>query len=217
MDKWQNPWIIVSMKIGLGICITILMGILGSQVSAHNYKYSDLIIRDYDEMSQQVKARIKKAKSFTKMTEDGSDDEEALNELKDALKLIFSRPNSDNMVAKLTPEVRRELSVYSAFEKTIAQLVSGAIEVSKNRQATVSQRSTSLFILENILSEIRPEAETNAELRKIIESIADAKLTIDEDVNKDRRIRSMFKTINPSTVAKEILKSIANAEKKSIK
>lgn len=175
--------------------------------SKHNYKYSDLVIRDYDEMFKQVQARIKSARKHIK--EDGEGGErEAIEELRDALKLIFSRPNSDNMVAKLVPEVRRELAGFSAYEDTMSSIAAECLARVKEDNVTVARRSTDLFVLENMITEMKPEVQGNADIQRIVKRIADAKIHIPDDVIKDRKIRSMFKTKNPSEMADEILKAL---------
>jgi hypothetical protein len=203
---------ILFMKIFLSLLTLILTG---HGAHAHNYKYNDLMIRDYDEMNKQVQARIKKATQITNKEEGGEADREAIEELRDALKLIFSRPNSDNMVAKLIPEVRRELANMSAYEDSIAAVATEALTAAKNQDATLSHRATSLFILANILSEIRPESEINADFRRIVQRVADAKIKIADDVAKDLKIRSMYKLQNPSDLAAEILKSLPKETKKN--
>ncbi len=185
----------------------LLLSLMCAQAADHHYKYSDLIIKDYDEMNQQVQARIKKARELTKADAAEGEDQEAIAELADALRLIFSRPNSDNMVAKLTPDVRRDLSNLSAFEETMSTIARECLVEAQEKGGTVARRSTSLFMLENILSEIRPEVQGNESLRKIVQAIADAKLRIADDVIAERRVRSMFKTTNPSDMAKDILKA----------
>lgn len=171
------------------------------------YKYSDLVIRDYDEMYREVQIRLKKAQNLQREGGEGNDGE-AIEELRDALRLILSRPNSDNMVAKLMPDVRRELGGMSAFEDTLSSLAAECLASVKNENSTVARRSTDLFILENMLTEIRPEIGRNEDMLRIVRRIADANITIDSEVWKDRKIRSMFKTINPSDQAKEMLKAI---------
>ncbi len=195
--------------------IALLLTILCTSAWAENYKYNTLMIKDYDEMNSLVQAHIKKAREFS----DGSGaatsrDGEAIEQLREALKLVFSRPNSDNMVAKITPEVRRELSGFSAFEDTISSITAEALRSAGDKGAPVSQQSTALVVLENVLSEIRPEAQNNADLRRVIERIKDAKLKISDDVKKDRKIRSMFETKNPSEEASKILKNLPKPEKR---
>lgn len=166
-------------------------------------------------MNNMVQTRIKKSKAVGTKDRDGEgNDGEAIELLRDALKLTFSRPNSDNMIAKLTPEIRRELLGYNAFEDTISSLAAEAISISKDKNATVSQQSTALFVLENLLGEIRPEAQSNTDLRRVVERISDANLKISDEVMKDRKIRSMFKTDNPSHIAADILKGIAKEKDK---
>jgi hypothetical protein len=182
--------------------------------NAHNYKYSDLIIRDYDEMSSQVQIRIKNAHKANKDGEDSSGDREAIEQLRDALKLIYSRPNTDNMASKLTPDVRRELNGYNAFEDTVSSLVAEAQANVKDEHATVAQRSTSFFILENILKEIRPEVAGNEDLQRVVKRVAEAGIKIPDDVIKDRKTRSMFNTKSPTELAKEILKALPKKDEK---
>lgn len=186
----------------------------GGWASGHRYKYSDLVIRDYDEMSKQVQIRIRNAHKANKNGDDSSGDRAAIEELRDALKLIFSRPNSDNMVAKLTPDVRRELSGFSAYEDTISSLTAEALGIAKDDNATESQRSTALFQLDNILGEVRPEIGTNEDLRRVVQRIKDANVKISDDVARARKMRSMFSTKNPSQYAEEILKKTPLEKKK---
>jgi hypothetical protein len=194
--------------------IILFLAVSGALAHAHNYKYSDLVIRDYDEMNKDVQLHISNAHKKAKGGDDTSGDREAIDELRDALKLIFSRPNSDNMVAKLTPDVRRELSNFSAFEDTISGISAECLSQVKDDSLPVVVRSTALFVLENLLSEIRPEVAGNADLRRVTQRIADAKIKVPEDVLKDRKLRSMFKTVNPSDFAQEILKKLPKTEAK---
>src|SRR5258708_3483280 len=87
------------------VLISALLSASSAFATGHNYKYSDLVIRDYDEMSKEVQIRVRNAHKANKDGEDSSGDPAAIEELRDGLKLIFSRPNSDNMVAKLTPDI----------------------------------------------------------------------------------------------------------------
>src|SRR3954465_12340987 len=102
--------------------IFALLAIFSAQALTHNYKYSDLVIRDYDEMNKEVQVRIRNAQK--KGSGDGdATNHEAVEELRDALKLVYSRPNSDNMVGKLTPDVRRELNNMSSYEDALSSIV----------------------------------------------------------------------------------------------
>lgn len=198
--------------------IYVLTGLFCLQTSAAMFKYNELMIKDYDEMLKLVQSQVKKSRSVGSNTSDDNvNDAEAIEHLREALKLMFSRPNSDNMIAKLMPEVRRDLSGYSAYEDSISAIAAEAIEVLKNDKAATSQQATATFVLENILSEIRPEAANNDDLRRIIERVKDAKIKTSNDVMKDMKLRGMYKTKNPSDLAKEIWKNLPKKEEKKKK
>lgn len=184
-----------------------------SQIAhAETYKYSDLELKSYDELSVIITARIKKAskidlqnqKSAAKKHEESYDESESLELLKDALRMILSRPNKDNMVEKLLPDVRRELNNYGAFYDTLNDISVEAVS-GINQKIPVVYRSTFVFVLENILSEFRPELKTKAEIKKIYKFISDAKIQIPEDVRLDRKLRSMFSSDSPSETAQKII------------
>lgn len=193
--------------------ITLLLTLIFALPSfAANYKYSELVIKDYDEMLEMVQTFVNKAKEVG--GEDGmGNEDEAKSQLREALKLIFSRPDSDNMVAKLVPEVRRVLVGYNAYEDTVAAIAKEAVTAINTDGIPVSVQSTSFFILDNVLGEVRPEAESNAKLRSVVQMIRDAKLKVSKDVMKERKIRGMFQTPNPSKIAEDILKPLEKKKK----
>lgn len=181
------------------------------QTFAENFKYSELQIKDYDEMKNSVRDRIiasKKAyldkQKKAKDTEEA--DRQAIEVLRNALKFILSRPNDDNMLAKLMPFVRSELNNYSAFEDTLVSLTQESVRSLTNDKIPSVYRSTSLFLLENVMSEIRPEISQKEDFKKLIEFIRDAKIIVPESVKNERRLRSMYRSKNPSEMAETILK-----------
>jgi hypothetical protein len=192
------------------------MTVFSFQTLAANYKYNELMIKDYDEMNSMVESFIQKSRDLAGDDEGHGNDAAAVEQLREAMKLIYSRPDSDNMVAKLTSEVRRELLSYSAFEDTVASVANEAINNAKNTNNSPSVQSTSLFILENVLSQIRPEIANNNNqvLKHVMEKIRDAHIKVSEDVFKDRKLRGMFKTNNPSDLAAEMLKKMSKEKKK---
>lgn len=182
-----------------------------AQTLAENFKYSELQIKDYDEMKTLVRDRITASKkAFLDRQKKGKNSEEAdrqaIEVLRNALKLILSRPNDDNMLAKLLPFVRSELNNYSAFEDTLASLTQESVRSISNDKIPSVYRSTSLFLLENVMSEIRPEISKKEGFKKLVEFIRDAKIVVPESVKNERRLRSMQRSKNPSEMAETILK-----------
>lgn len=180
-----------------------------------NYKYNELMIKDYDEMLAMVMDMVKKSQTATSK-EDSGGEGEAVEWLGRATKLVFSRPDSDNMVAKLLNEVRRDLQGFNSYEDTIAGIADEAVKNASDKDNPISVQSTALVILENILTEIRPSVvnNNNTDLLRVVERVAAANLRLSSEVKKDRRLRGMFLTKNPSDEAKAILKEVAAKNKK---
>lgn len=184
----------------------VSFGLFAQAQSAPRYKYGELQIKDYDEMLTMVKVHTKAANKILRQTTEGEQPEpKVVEELRTALQLMLSRPNQDNMLAKLLPEVRKELANLSAFDDSLAGIVVEAIEGLNNEKLPTVYRVTSHFILENVLSEFKPEIRDKEDLRKIFENIRDAKIKVPEEVKKELKLRSMFKAESPSERAGRIV------------
>src|SRR5689334_3957682 len=119
---------------------------LSLQLFAAQFKYNELMLKDYDEMLQMVNGKLKKARSVgSNSSDDNVNDQEAVEHLREAVKLILSRPDSDNMVAKLIPEVRKELSGYNAFEDVLSGITAEAVAVVKDEKAANQAQATGIF------------------------------------------------------------------------
>jgi len=186
--------------------------------SAERFKYNELQIKDYDEMTSMVRERLKKSAKIMKGSDadgDSAPDQESIESLREALLLVLSRPNQDNMLAKLLPELRKELNTVNAFEDSLDSLAQEAIDGLGNKKLPVIHRSTYWFVLENILSEFKPEIRDKADIKKTFEKIRDAKVEVPKDVAKDLKLRSMFKVESPSDRAKRVLEALGTESKKS--
>lgn len=196
----------------------LLLTIFSLQTQAAQFKYNELMLKDYDEMLQMVNGMLKKARAVGSNTSDENvNDQQAVEHLREAVKLILSRPDSDNMVAKLMPEVRKELSGYNAFEDVLSGLTAEEIAVVKDEKAAGSVQATAVFVLENLIAMIKPEAVNNNDLRRLLDRIRSADIDVPSAVKHDLKLRGMFKTPNPSKTAKDVLKSLPPLEKKDDK
>jgi hypothetical protein len=81
-----------------------------------------------------------------------------------------------------------------------------ALKFSTDSKISVAERSTYLTVLQNLLSEFRPQAKDK--LRSLFTQIRDANIDPDDDVISYRQIKMMEGTSSPSKLAKEILKRI---------
>ena len=179
--------------------------------NAERYNYSTLQTIDYDQMRERVEKRVRKAKEILRKQKDISEpvDQEAVEELREALQLVLSRPNYDNMLSKLMPEVRKELSTVNAFDDSLHGVVADALSAIDNEHLTRVDRATSLIVLENVLSEFKPEISDNEELKKIFMKIRDANIKIPKEVQNELRMRSMVGKTSPSLKAKKYLDKIS--------
>jgi hypothetical protein len=190
--------------------LLILMLLLPSFAFASNkFKFNELQIKDYDEMLNQVNRYLEEAKQVAIDNQEAGDDEagdqQAIEKLSTAMTFILSRPDKDNMLAKLLPLVRKELMNYNSFESSLSLIATDAITALQMNKLPVSYRSTSVFVLENIMAQIQPSISTNTELRQIVEKVRDAKLKINDDISKHRKLTGMFTTPNPSELAIKVL------------
>jgi hypothetical protein len=180
----------------------LILGLLWSCISnAGGYVYSDLRMKDYDEMQSEVRSRITSAEQVA-----DADMDDAKSKLKDALQLILSRPNTDNMVSQLVPNVRTPLRNVDAFEITLNEIATQAIADAKNEKLPPKNAATAFIILENLLSELKPEAKTNGEIGKIFLSIRDARIKVPDRVKSELKLRAMIKDPgSPSEIAEKII------------
>lgn len=196
------------MKVVLSLIVMLLFS--SSTFSLQKLKYNELQIKDYDEMLEDVNKYISESRQLAiKYQEEGDDemgDQTAIDKLSEALTYILSRPDKDNMLAKLLPTVRKELINYNAYETSLSLVATDAITAIQSQKLPATYKATSVFVLENIMSQVQPLISTNKDMRAIIEKIRDAQLEIPSKVINDRKLKSMFKTSSPSATAVKVLK-----------
>jgi len=197
--------------------LVIVMLLLSFEANAIRLKYNELQIKDYDEMSNMVNNHIQRAKEVAIEKQQEGDvelgDQLAIDELAKAMTLIFARPDKDNMAAKLLPAVKKELMNYNAYDETLDTVASDAIQDYRNKKLPVVMRATSIFVLENLMSEIRPQLKEKDEFRSIVEKIRSAKLKVSKDIRNHRKLTGMYNTTSPSETAKKLLKPLKNIYK----
>lgn len=177
------------------------------------YRYNELQMKNYEEMEALVNQQISQARQAVSQgdyTDDGHIDEyadrEAVELLREGLKFVFSRPNQDNMVAKLVPLLRRELVQFNAFDSSVASILEEAIGAVPNKNLSVDTRATYLFVVENIMAESRPRIKDSQAVKNLFIRVKDSKLKVPNDVVLDRHLVSMFRSQSPAEVATTILR-----------
>ncbi|MFV8256229.1 hypothetical protein ACNQKP_00410 [Bdellovibrio bacteriovorus] len=161
------------------------------------FNYSQLALKDLDQMNQLVSDKVKESKK--------SSSGKAVP-LKEALQAVYARPNDDEMIEKVVSPLRSNLDELESWEKTISQLTDEAINALKNPRAFKPVvQVTYVIFLENLLAEIKPHAKNDGFERKIAERIRDAKIEVTKDAISERKLRMMKDTTSPSEIAGSIL------------
>jgi len=166
------------------------------------YTYSQLTLKDLDQMNEIAKKKIKEFKK------DGS-----VEILKEAVQAVYSRPNDDGMVEKVIVPLRNELDENDQWESAMDALVQEAINALKNPKAfkPVVQNTYAIF-LENVVADFKPFADKEGHERRVLKTIRDAKIELSKEAINERKLRTMRVNKSPSELADMVLSNIAKVE-----
>lgn len=168
------------------------------------YSYSQLAIKDLDEMSKLVQAQVQASKRAKA---------DKTSPLREGLFLVFSRPNPDFLIEKIVAPLKNELDGLGSWESSLKILVNDSISILKNAgNIKANVQVTHLVFLENIVSELKPRAKDGFE-RGILQSIADADIKVSKAARAQRKLSMMKIAASPSTAAKAVLEASAQSGK----
>lgn len=204
--------------------LLVMVGLLAlpSAWAKVEYDSTSLMLKNSDQISEMLKVKIKKAQALQAKQDDTEDGEiqaepEALENLKDALRIVLSRPDQqDGARANLYSRVRRELVDLNALDQVLAELTEESLAELRTQEGP-RRTATYVVILESMMAELKPELAENATYRKIVERIRDAKITITDTSKAKNYLRSMKVPMSPSETATNLLKSIDSAPAKKKK
>jgi hypothetical protein len=169
------------------------------------YTYNQLTVKDLDQMNTLVKNKIKESKSA---------DAGKVVPIKEGLQAVYSRPNGDDMIEKISTPLRTVLEEEEATEKVFNDLVAEATNALTNTKNFKKEvQVTYAIFLENIISEFKPGLKKEAFEYKIIKKIADAEIELTKDARKDRKLRLMQESASPSALAKKVLSDFEEKQK----
>lgn len=166
------------------------------------FNYSQLALKDLDQMSKFIQVKINESRKSNG---------DKVVPLKECLQAVYSRGNEDFMIEKIVSPLKAELEEYSAWEKTIQDLVKEAVGALKNPKAfQPAIQVTYVIFLENMMAEMRPHIGEDFE-NKIIKRIRDAKIEIKTSTDTERRLRVMKGAHSPSDIAASLLTEFEEA------
>ena len=159
--------------------------------------FKDLATKDYTAMEKLIRQ---------KMGPDVIDDFEREPKVREALKLVLSRRNTDGkrtamflQLQGLVPDVYFALSLQKISDEALSLLKSAS-----NNPADDLQKATGLVVLENLMAETRPKLN---DFRSTFEVIRDAKIELSEDLKRISKLEGMSENVSPSVLAKRLLEA----------
>lgn len=185
------------------------------------YDSSSLLIKNSDQVSEMIRLKIRKAQKIQGKQEESEDGEiqaepEALDNLRDALRIALSRPDQDGARSNLYGRVRRELVDLNSLDLVLMELTEEAIAELRTQDGP-RRTATYIVLLENMMAELKPESMDNVNYRKIFERIRDAKITITDKARVANLLRSMSVPVSPSTTAEKMLKLMPKVQEPKTK
>ncbi len=180
---------------------------------------SQLLMKSADQMNELIKARMQKAADAQAAQVDDAEAEgitvelEALEALKDAMRIALSRPDQDGARSAMFSRVRRELGDLNSADVVIRDLAREAVDALKAERPPKVQ-ATYVYILENLMAELRPDLGANPQYQKVVEMIRDADIGIDPDVRQQLMMRTMSQPVSPSDTAARILPAKSDKRKR---
>lgn len=202
----------------LALIVSILMLSLKAQAKVE-YDATGLLLESPDQVTQRIQKKIREAQRLQK--KHGANDEgdivpdpEAVERLRDAMRIALSRPDQDGARGNMFMMVRRELLDLEALDAVLKALVEEAIRELRTQDGP-RRSATYIVLLENLIAELRQTAEDEPADRKLIERIRDAKIEVLNKVKIENLLRPMSIPVSPSKTAEEVLKAMDGSAKSS--
>lgn len=168
--------------------VLVMTFLLSLSADAKTYNYQELSVKDFTEMEQLIRKAL---------GQNTIDDVEREPKVREGLKIVLSRRNTDGKRTALFTSLQRQLPE-PFFMLSIQKVAEQAIANMKSKKASNLERTTSYVILENILSELAPRTQ---DYLGTIEMIAKADIEIDESLGTYRRLAGMSHNVSPSEIA----------------
>jgi len=200
------------MKRSILLSLLISAFFLGSSfaVAGLQMTASTLLLQNSEQFNDVVRKKIRKAQDIQERQDPEVADNgelfaepEAVAALHDATQIVLSRPDHDGARSKLFNRVRQELNDLHSFDSVLNEIVDEAIAALKSKGLEDKVEETYLVILDNLLSEAKPEVSTNKTFKTVVEKIRDS------DVKASSKMKNLNRSVgvnaSPSKTAASIL------------
>lgn len=178
--------------LAVGFVGTSALAAKPKSVQFKEYTFKELSLFDYAQMDKLVRQTLGR---------NTLDDVEREPKIRQALKIVLSRHNTDGKRTALFISLQAQLpeAFFISSLKTIAE---GAISILNDEKQSNVTRATAFLMLENMLSEVQPHAK---DFSDILVVIRDAKVEISDSLRSYRRLEGMDTNQSPSELAANIL------------
>jgi hypothetical protein len=136
--------------------------------------------------------------------------EEGAKFIKESLELIFARPEQDNATSVIYSNVEGMAVEYGGIYSFLEEITRDALSIldkSGKDQSLLRDQNTYIYILNNMMSEIKPLAlsQEGLKFKELITKIRDENIDFSDSLKSYRVLNSMSNITNPSRVAQEIV------------
>jgi hypothetical protein len=180
-----------------------------SSAFASNYDYNKLRFMEYNEFRQIKNSAINASRKFQYPRQA----EQTIKPLKEALKMLYSTPNTDNLVSSLITDLESELETLNVYEKTLQDIIDESIKTINDKSLKPEFRTTAALCIKNLLLEAKPKSLKNTKVAKVICKLADNKIKIPADIQENSMYKSLYLEKSPTDVARKIMLWYADQKK----
>ncbi len=179
----------------------LIIALFSTTSNAVQYDYTALMFKDYKALSPIVQNSLRTSRKYA-YPRDG---DKAIKPLRSTLKLLFSRPNDDNLASKLSGDVTEDLRSMGVYAEVIGEILEQAEQEIADKSLAPKIRTTSMILMKNILLEIKPEILSSKDLALKVCSLADKEIKIPKEIKKDAQLSTMIRGVSPTDLARRIM------------
>jgi len=194
----------------LGFVVLLLFTqVQASGVKSSIFVYHRLATKNLEDMDRLLRAKIHASQKATTP-------EEQVAYLVEATQALFSRPNFDNLIEKLLPQLLFELKDKRLTQKVFSEFINEATAGIQDEGQTVSGEAqvTYLIGLENWLLEMQVYTEQE-DVRKLFERVAQTQFKISDLAKKTASLHLPYTLKDPQKLAQHILKKTQKSSSKN--
>ena len=130
--------------------------------------------------------------------------------IRESLELVFARPDQNNATSVIYSNIEGVAEGYGGIYKQLMEMTQQALKVlnqSGEDKALLRDQNTYIYILNNMMSEIKPLvlSEEGLLYRQLVEKIRDSDIQITNSLRAYRALNSLSNIANPSKVARQII------------